>query len=116
MKIDRNELIGLVILCIGLVFLIVTFYMAFLYLTDELNIITHPDLVKSLGEILGPIAEAIIRIMFLAVMGWIGALTTIRGMQFLRVKKDPTLKNVPEPPPVHAPPAIEAPQPRRKRK
>ena len=116
MKSDRNELIGLVILSIGLVFLIVTFYMAFLYLAEELDIITQPDLVKSLGEILGPIAEAIIRIMFLGVMGWIGSLTTIRGMQFLRVKKELTLKQVSQPPPVHAPPEIEAPQPRKKRK
>ncbi|RLI27362.1 hypothetical protein DRO50_04675, partial [Candidatus Bathyarchaeota archaeon] len=80
MKMDRNEIVGLVILTIGLVFLILTFYMAFLFLIEDLNIITHPDLVKSLGEILGPITEAIIRIMFLGVMGWIGSLTTIRGM------------------------------------
>ena len=112
MKMDRNEIIGLVILSIGLVFLILTFYMAFLFLTEELKIITHSDLVKALGEILGPIAEAIIRIMFLGVMGWIGSLTTIRGMQFLRIKRPPEPKPVPQPPEIRPPKTPEPPPPK----
>lgn len=110
MKMDRNEIVGLVILTMGLVFLILTFYMAFLFLVEELNIITHPDLVKSLGEILGPITEAIIRIMFLGVMGWIGSLITIRGMQFLRIKEQPQIKQVSQPPPVQPPQAPNPPK------
>jgi len=113
MKIDRNEIIGMVILSIGLVFLLLTFYMAFLYLTAKLNIITHSDLVRSLGEILGPITEAIIRIMFLGVMGWIGSLTTIRGMQFLGIKKKPEIKAIPQPPEVQPPKTPEPPPPRK---
>jgi hypothetical protein len=112
MQIDKNELIGIIILSLGLVFLILTFYMAFLFLIQELTIITQPDLVKSLGKILGPIAEAIIRIMFLAIMGWIGSLTTLRGMQFLRIRKSPEVKHT-QPPAIHTPPAIKEPKPRK---
>jgi hypothetical protein len=112
MQIDKNELTGIIILSLGLVFLILTFYMAFLFLIQELTIITQPDLVKSLGKILGPIAEAIIRIMFLAIMGWIGSLTTLRGMQFLRITKSPEVKHT-QPPAIHAPPAIKEPKPRK---
>jgi|Deesub1362B_J571_1020462.scaffolds.fasta_scaffold13283_3 hypothetical protein len=113
MRIDRDELIGILILSLGMVFLILTFYMAFLFLIQELNIITHSDLVKSLGEILGPIAEAIIRIMFLGIMGWIGSLTTVRGMQFLRIKESPEVKPVPQPPSIQAPPELETPRSRK---
>ncbi len=88
MKNDRNSLIGLVILSIGLVLLIVTFYIAFLYLVGELPIVTHLGLVEPLGEILGPIAEAAMRIIFLVVMVWIGSSLTKRGVQLLLAKKE----------------------------
>lgn len=87
MKIEKAELMAYVMIIVGLLLLIFTFITAFLMLTSVLNIKTGMDLSKALGEILGPIAEAVIRIMFLGIMGWTGSIATIRGIQLYRESK-----------------------------
>ncbi len=84
MKIERIELAAFTLLGIGAVLLILTFYMAFTLIVAELGIVSTLNLSEALGESLGPIAEAIIRVMYLGVMGWTGSITTIRGIQLIR--------------------------------
>lgn len=89
MKIERPELIAYILIATGLVLLILTFVFAALMLMSGVGIATSQDLLEALGGILGPIAEAAIKIMFLGIMGWTGSITTMRGIQLYRESKPP---------------------------
>ena len=84
MKIDRTELVAFILLGIGVVLLILTFYMAYTLIVTELAIISAPDLSEALGDVLGPIAEAVIKVMYLSIMGWTGSIATMRGIQLVK--------------------------------
>jgi len=87
MKVEKPELMAYILIVVGLLLLVFTFAMAFLMLTSVLSITTGVDLSQALGEILGPIAEAVIKIMFLGVMGWTGSIATMRGIQLYKESK-----------------------------
>jgi type IV secretory pathway VirB2 component (pilin) len=87
MKVEKPELMAYILIVVGLLLLVFTFAMAFLMLTSVLSITTGMDLSQVLGEILGPIAEAVIKIMFLGVMGWTGSIATMRGIQLYKESK-----------------------------
>ncbi|MEM3731244.1 MAG: hypothetical protein QW667_03930 [Candidatus Bathyarchaeia archaeon] len=96
MKIDKTELVAFILIAIGAALLVLTFYMAFTQLTTELGILPAPDLSQALGEILGPIAEALIKVMYLSIMGWTGSIATIRGIQLIReIRQAPQPKLLP---------------------
>jgi len=85
MRIERAELAAFILLGIGVVLLILTFYMAFTLVGAEIDVISSSlNLSEAIGEILGPIVEAIIKVMYLGVMGWTGSIATIRGVQLLK--------------------------------
>jgi len=84
MKIERTELVAYLLIGIGAVLLMLTFVMAFILLTSELNLQGGGNLSESIGNILGPIVEALIKIMYLGIMGWVGSVATIRGIQLLK--------------------------------
>jgi len=86
-KIDKVELSGLIILFIGVILLAFTFFSAYAFLSGELNILATGDLLQVFGESLAPLIEAIIRILYLGIMGWVGSLLTIRGVQLLKKEK-----------------------------
>ncbi|MEM2440581.1 MAG: hypothetical protein QW493_05160 [Candidatus Bathyarchaeia archaeon] len=87
MKIERPELMAYILIIVGLLLLVFTFIMAFLMLTSVISIPTSMGLPEALGEILGPIAEGIIKVMFLGVMGWTGSIVTMRGIQLYKESK-----------------------------
>ena len=87
MKVEKPELMAYILIVVGLLLLVFTFAMALLMLTSVLSITTGMDLSQALGEILGPIAEAVIKIMFLGVMGWTGSIATMRGIQLYKESK-----------------------------
>ena len=87
MKVEKPELMAYILIVVGLLLLIFTFVMAFLMLTSVVSIASSMDLSQALGEILGPIAEAVIKIMFLGVMGWTGSIATMRGIQLYKESK-----------------------------
>lgn len=87
---NKVELSGLIVLFIGIILLIFTFYSAYLFLIGELSIIATSDLLRSFGEALAPLIEAIIHVLFLGIMGWIGSIVTIRAVQLLKQEKTPT--------------------------
>jgi hypothetical protein len=90
MKIEKPELVAYILITVGLVLLIFTFIMAYVMLIAETGILPAPNLSEALGEILGPIAEAIIRVMYLGIMGWTGSIATIRGIQLYKESKPTT--------------------------
>ncbi len=94
MKIEKAEIAAYMLIVVGLVLLIFTFIMAYILLTSDFGIVFHQiDLSKALSEILGPIAAAIIRVLYLGVMGWAGSIATIRGIQLYKeIKRAPAPK------------------------
>ena len=86
-KFDKVELSGLIVLFIGVILLAFTFFSAYLFLTGELSILVTGDLLQSFGEALAPLIEAIIHVLFLGIMGWIGSIVTIRAVQLLKQDK-----------------------------
>lgn len=79
---DNAEVSGYVVLIVGVALLVFTFISAYLFLIGVLSIPIE-DWVAELGALLGPLVTTCIRIMYLGIMGWIGALLTKRGAEFL---------------------------------
>jgi hypothetical protein len=89
---DRLVLFGYATLIIGIALLAFTFVSAYIFLSGELSIAGTPDLVTVFGAALAPLIETCIRIMYLGIMGWIGSILTIRGVQLttqLQIKGKP---------------------------
>jgi hypothetical protein len=87
MKIEKTELFTYLFMALGIILLIFTFIMAYILVIANLSLPTGLNLSESLGEILGPIAEALIKVLYLGVMGWVGSILTIRGIQLHRELK-----------------------------
>ncbi len=86
MKINKVEVSGLVVLFIGVVLLIFAFFNAYMFLTGQLEILASQDILQAFGEALAPLIVACIRILYLAIMGWIGSILTVRGIQLLKLE------------------------------
>jgi len=90
---EKAELMSYILIIVGVTLLILTFVMAVVLVTSELGILSQSDLSQALGEILGPIAAAIIRVLYLGIMGWTGSIATIRGIQLYKeAKRIPPVK------------------------
>lgn len=87
MKTEKAELTAYILIAVGVILLSITFYMAFSLLWTQLGNLFGLDLTKALGSVLGPISEAIIKIMYLGIMGWIGSILTMRGVQLIKETK-----------------------------
>ncbi|UCG45331.1 MAG: hypothetical protein JSV58_00695 [Candidatus Bathyarchaeota archaeon] len=85
--VERNEVLAYIILFIGVGLLVFTFISAYSLLAGLATIDPIPSLVEQFGEVLAPLIETCIRIMYLGIMGWIGSILTIRGIQFLTQTK-----------------------------
>ncbi len=80
---DKIASSGTKILSIGVVLLIFTFISAFVFLTENLQILATQNMAQTFGEALGPLIATCVRVMYLGVMGWIGSLITIRGITIM---------------------------------
>jgi len=90
MRFDKVELSGLIVLFIGVFLLAFTFFSAFTFLIGKLGILASQNLLQVFGEALAPLIEAVIRILYLGIMGWIGSILTIRAVQLLKKEKTET--------------------------
>jgi cytoskeletal protein RodZ len=77
---DKMTLTGTIALTMGIGLLVFTFISAYIFLTQDLAILTSTNLEQTFGEALAPLISSCIRVMYLGVMGWIGSLLTIRGI------------------------------------
>jgi len=91
LKFEKVEISGLIVLFIGVVLLAATFYSAFIFLVADITILTSVDLAELFGNALAPLIKAIIHILYLGVMGWIGSILTIRAVQLLKKEKETTV-------------------------
>lgn len=80
---DKALVSGYVTLFIGVALLAFTFISAYLFLRNDPSIAGSPDLVTVFGDALAPLIMTCIRVMYLGIMGWIGSLLTIRGVQLV---------------------------------
>ena len=83
---DTKKL-GIVVLFVGVSLLVFTFLNAYVFLREDFVIPSTSGLVDLFGEALGPLIGACIRVLYLAVMGWISSVLTIRGVQLLTPPK-----------------------------
>ena len=80
---DKPMIIAYVMLFTGIGLLAFTFINAYAFLINNPSIAAGADLVDVFGSALAPLIGASIRIMYLGVMGWIGAGLTSRGVQLV---------------------------------
>ncbi len=112
MKFEKVEVSGLIVLFVGVILLAATFYSAFMFLVGDITILTSVDLAELFGNALAPLIKAIIHILYLGIMGWVGSILTIRAVQLLKKEKAPlpqpqpkseTRQNVASPAPPNLP-------------
>lgn len=109
---DKAEVSGYVTLFIGVALLAFTFASAYLFLASNPTIPGSSDLVTVFGVALAPLIETCIRIMYLGIMGWIGSLLTIRGVQLVtQLKREVKTEVKPEVEPI-VPETVKAPRPK----
>jgi hypothetical protein len=80
---DNAMIIAYVILFTGIGLLAFTFISAYIFLINNPSITESTNLVDTFGSALAPLIGASIRIMYLGIMGWIGAGLTARGIQLI---------------------------------
>jgi hypothetical protein len=90
LKFDKVEVSGIVVLFIGVILLAATFYSAFMFLVGDVTILTSADLAELFGNALSPLIAAVIHVLYLGVMGWMGSVMTIRAVQLLKKEKEAT--------------------------
>ncbi len=76
-------MLGLASALIGLVLLLFTFAMGYLVFADYRGATASTDLATSMGTLL----YAAIQVLFLGIMGWVGSLLMLRGIDFAKVEK-----------------------------
>ncbi|MDH5378933.1 MAG: hypothetical protein OEX00_11465 [Gammaproteobacteria bacterium] len=80
---DKAMIIAYAALFTGIGLLAFTFISAYIFLINDSSITGSSDLIDAFGSALAPLIGASIRIMYLGVMGWIGAGLTARGVQLV---------------------------------
>lgn len=86
---DRTKIVAYIVLFLGAGLLTFTFFNAYLLLGAVIGIVASPNLVEVFGQALAPLMEACIRAIYLGIMGWVGSIVTIRGVQSLaQVKRE----------------------------
>jgi len=88
LKFDKTEISALIVLFVGVILLVFAFLSAYGFLSGTLSILASSDLTELFGNAMAPLVEAIIRILYLGIMGWIGSILTIRGVQLLKLEKE----------------------------
>ncbi|MFQ5710448.1 MAG: hypothetical protein ACE5GD_01575 [Candidatus Geothermarchaeales archaeon] len=85
---DNVKISGFVVLFIGVIVLLFTFYNAYLFLFGASVISPPPDLMAAFSGALAPLIETCIRAIYLGIMGWIGSILTRRGVQTLTIERE----------------------------
>lgn len=91
-----SEASGIAVFLIGIALLVTTFIDAYLFLTEDISILPVPNLVAAFGEALAPLIEASIRMIYIAIMVWIGSTITMRGITILLQVEPETKPKMPE--------------------
>jgi uncharacterized protein with PQ loop repeat len=84
--IRNKEALGIAVLLFGLALLGFTFYEAYVFLLGNVQI-TGTEFTDVFGSSIGALITACIKIIYLGVMVWIGALVTARAVTILQLPK-----------------------------
>lgn len=79
---NKSGLIGIILTGIGVGLLLFIFYTAFNLFQSIINL-TTTDFTSTLNQVL----VAAIQAMFLAIMGWVGSIILLRGVDFIKVDR-----------------------------
>jgi hypothetical protein len=79
---QKSDILTYIVLFVGVGLLVFTFFNAFLFLGEKIFFLST-NLMEAFGEAVGPLIETCIRIMYLGIMGWIGSILTVRGIQLV---------------------------------
>jgi len=79
---EKSEILTYSVLFTGVSLLVFTFFNAYLFLGEKIRFLST-NLIEAFGEAIGPLIETCVRIMYLGIMGWIGSILTIRGIQLV---------------------------------
>ncbi len=79
---EKSEILRYSVLFVGVGLLVFTFINAYVFLGEKIRFLST-NLIEAFGETIGPLIETSIRIMYLGIMGWIGSILTVRGIQLL---------------------------------
>jgi hypothetical protein len=79
---EKSEILTYSVLFVGVGLLVFTFFNAYLFLGEKIYLLST-NLIEAFGEAIGPLIETCIRIMYLGIMGWIGSILTLRGIQIV---------------------------------
>lgn len=79
---EKGNRAGITVLGIGITLLTITFVSACIFLTENLQTATQ-GVDQIFGATLQSLIGASIRVMYLGIMGWIGSLVTIRGVNII---------------------------------
>ncbi len=93
---NRLAMSGMTILMLGLVLLVFTFVNAYVFLTEALPIASSNDLVQTFGGAISPLIATAMRVMYLGIMGWIGSIVTIRGINVISTQPKPETRQNPQ--------------------
>jgi hypothetical protein len=75
--------VGVIVLLVGAALLVFTFMNAYTFLMHEFTISASDSLPQLFSSALAPLITACIHIIYLGVMGWIGAMLTTRGIRLM---------------------------------
>jgi hypothetical protein len=81
--VKTNGILGLASALAGLTLLLLTFAMGLIVFLHYRGITPSSDLGTSMGTLL----NAAVQVLFLGVMGWVGSLLMLRGIDFAKVDK-----------------------------
>jgi len=81
--VDTTRLVGLVSTGVGFVLLIATFALGYLVFQHYQGLTPSSDLTTSMGNLL----YAAVQALFLGIMGWVGSLLMLRGIDFEKVHR-----------------------------
>ena len=83
-SIQKSGVIGIIIVVVGLVLLLYTFLQALeLFSFYIVQPISGGEITATIELLIG----AAVRVMFLGIMGWIGSILLMRGVDFLKVDR-----------------------------
>ncbi|PVX25087.1 MAG: hypothetical protein CW691_05645 [Candidatus Bathyarchaeum sp.] len=83
LKIKISENSGVVITLIGVALLFVTFVVAYTYMNTNVTVSPISSLALYFGHALSPLIEALIRLLYLGLLGWIASKITTKGITIL---------------------------------
>jgi hypothetical protein len=85
---SRPGVFGLISSVLGIVLLLFTFVIGYILLRNQVGgIVTATTTTAGLTTAMGTLLDAAVAALFLGIMGWVGSLLLLRGIEFMKVEK-----------------------------